>query len=121
VTPLSTSLRRTAAVTVVAAACVAGSASTASAASCNPPRYPGSGYFTSLKVTKVSCATGKRVVLAHYRCRVKKGVRGRCASVPRYRYRCSERRRAIASEFNAAVTCRRGSRRVVFTYQQNTT
>ena len=30
-----------------------------SAATCTPPKYPGSGYFTSLKVTKVCCATGE--------------------------------------------------------------
>ena len=50
----------------------------AQAATCTPPKYPGSGYFTSLKVTKVSCATGKSVALAFHKCRTKTGVKGRC-------------------------------------------
>ena len=87
------------------------------AGSCSPPDYPGSGYFTSLRVAHVSCATGKRVALAHYRCRIKHGRRGHCGSV--LRYRCTEVRRGIATEYNSRTTCKRGTRRVIFTYQQN--
>lgn len=89
------------------------------AKNCTAPRYPGQGYFTSLKVTSTSCATGKKVALAHYRCRIKKGVKGRCTSRP-LDFRCAESRQSIATEFNSRVTCRRGARKVVFTYQQNT-
>jgi hypothetical protein len=89
-----------------------------SARACTPPKYPGLGYFTSLEVTHVSCATGKKVVLAHYRCRTRHGRKGRCSSV--LHYRCTERRNAIPTEYNARVTCKRGSRKVLFTYQQHT-
>jgi len=104
------------------AVCCAGTApaepvATASA-SCSPPRYPGSGYFTSLSVKRVGCATGRKVTLAHYRCRTRNGRRGRCHR-PVLRYRCSETRTTIATEINGRVTCRRGARRVVYTYQQN--
>jgi hypothetical protein len=83
---------------------------------CSPPKYPGQGYFTSLSVSHVSCATGRKVTLAHYRCRVKHGRKGRCPSV--LGYRCTEVRRSIATEYNARVTCKRGSRKVVYTYEQ---
>lgn len=91
---------------------------------CDEPRYPNTnpgGYFTSLKVTNVSCRTGREVTLAHYRCRVKNGLKGRCSSRVR-RYRCTESRPADSQsqeQLNAKVTCRRGTRKVVYTYQQN--
>jgi len=85
---------------------------------CRPPRYPGSGYFTALDVTRVGCSTGSRVALGHYRCRIRDGARGRCRSRVQG-YRCSERRRSVSTELNAVVTCRRGDRRVRFGYQQN--
>ena len=92
----------------------------AQAATCKPPKYPGSGYFTALKVTGVSCTTGKAVTLAFHKCRIKNGIKGRCTSRVRG-YRCTEGKRySIATEFNARVTCRSGSRKVEFTYQQNT-
>jgi hypothetical protein len=86
------------------------------ARSCKAPSYPGQGYFTSLQVFHVSCATGKRVTLAHYHCRVKHGRKGRCGSV--LHYRCSESRRTIPTEYTSRVTCKRGSRKVVYTYEQ---
>src|SRR4051794_16470703 len=91
----------------------------ARAATCTPPKYPGSGYFTSLKVTKVSCTTGKQVALAFHKCRVKNGIKGRCASKVSG-YSCSEKRVSISSEIDGKVTCKRGSRKVELTYQQNT-
>lgn len=119
------SIARTRALT--ASLCVAavtaiglGGASAASAAkSCSTPNYPGSGYFTSLKVSGTSCATARKVTLSHYRCRVRRGgADGRCTST--LSYRCSERRTSIPTEINARVTCKRGSRTVIYTYQQNT-
>jgi hypothetical protein len=89
------------------------------AATCKPPDYPGQGYFTSLSVTRVSCATGRKVALAYYRCRIRNGRAGRCRSTV-LKYRCSERRTTISTEINARVTCKRGSKRVVHYYQQNT-
>ena len=86
------------------------------ARSCSAPKYPGQGYFTSLQVSRVSCATGKRVTLAHYRCRIKHGRKGRCSSVSGYR--CSESRRSIATEYTSRVTCKSGTRKVIYTYEQ---
>ena len=103
--------------------CCAGAASAepvaSAAASCKPPDYPGSGYFTSLRVKAVGCRTGRRVTLAHYRCRTQRGPMGRCGR-PVLRYRCSETRTSISTEINGRVTCTRGSRKVQLTYQQNT-
>lgn len=93
--------------------------SAAEARTCSAPKYPGNGYFTSLSVSGTSCATGRSVALAYYRCRVKNGVRGRCTTRV-LRYSCSERRTSISTQFEARVTCRRGGARVVHSYQQNT-
>jgi hypothetical protein len=97
--------------------------SAAQAASCNVDsvHYPSSkgGYFLSLRVTKISCKTGKSLMKAHYACRVKHGIEGTCSAVRGYR--CTEKRgAAIPTEFNAAVTCKRGAKRFVYSYQQNT-
>lgn len=89
------------------------------ARSCSVPRYPGSGYFTSLTVKRVSCATGRKVTLAYYRCRTRSGRAGRCHKRV-LGYRCRERRVTIPTEIDARVSCRRGDKRVVHTYQQNT-
>jgi hypothetical protein len=101
----------------LAVAATAGAHPTAhSARTCAPGKYPGQGYFQRLVVTHVSCATGKRVMRAHYRCRTRHGRKGRCASV--LGYRCREVRNGISTEYNARVTCTRGSRKVVYYYQQ---
>jgi len=91
----------------------------AQAATCTPPKYPGSGYFTSLKATKVSCGEASKVALAFHKCRTKKGVKGRCVSKVR-KYTCTEKRTTISTEINGRVTCKYGSRKVELTYQQNT-
>lgn len=123
------SIRRCA-VALAAATCMAGAQGAAiadaapvqAAGACSAPKYPGSGYFTSLRVSHTSCRTGRKVALAHYRCRRAHGVRGRCRHRV-LRFRCRESRPSSArtrNEYNARVSCTRGSRRVVFTYQQNT-
>jgi hypothetical protein len=89
-----------------------------SARSCSPPKYPGSGYFTRLSVTGTSCSTGRRVAIAYYHCRLRHGKAGRCTSRV-LGYSCRERRQSIPTEIDATVTCRRGSRKVVHSYQQN--
>jgi hypothetical protein len=108
---------------VVVALTVAAGASAspiASAAkSCKAPSYPGSGYFTDLKVTGTSCSTGSKVAKAYYKCRLKHGVKGRCTSKVSG-YRCTEKRKSIATEFNASVTCKKGKATVKHSYQQNT-
>jgi hypothetical protein len=112
-------MKRLFSLVLVLCAVVAAVPAAASAATCTPPKYPGSGYFTSLKVTKVSCATGKSVALAFHKCRVKHGVKGRCTSRVNG-YSCRETRQSISTEIDGKVTCTRGSRKVSLTYQQNT-
>ncbi len=96
-------------------------AGTASAKGCDVKTsdYPGDGYFTSLSVRGTSCSAGQTVQRNHYRCRVRNGGKdGRCRSRVDG-YSCSERRSRISTEINGRVSCRKGSRRVSFTYQQN--
>ena len=88
------------------------------AKACNPPKYPGSGYFTSLHVNHVSCRTGGRLAVAYYHCRTRKSRSGRCHHKVLH-FSCRERRTSIPTEIDARVTCHRGSRVVVHTYQQN--
>lgn len=105
---------------VVALAVVAlAGVGTASAKSCSAAKYPGDGYFTSLSVSGTSCAKGREVQRAHYRCRVRNGGKdGRCNRRVEG-YRCRETRNRIATELNARVRCTRGSAVIRFTYQQN--
>lgn len=80
----------------------------------------GPSYVTSLKVRGTACTTGVQLVRAYYRCRVRAGgVRGKCHSRVLH-YVCHERRQGISIQFDATVTCTRGtSRRIVHTYTQN--
>jgi hypothetical protein len=103
----------------VAAALLLVAAPSAAARDCQPPDYPGSGYFTSLSVQGVGCATGKKLARAYYRCRTDAGGRrGRCNRRV-MRYSCTETRQSISTEFNALVKCKRGAKRITHTYQQN--
>lgn len=90
------------------------------AKTCSDPKYPGQGYFTRLTVSGTSCANGKKVAIAQYRCRTANGKTGRCKRRV-LGYSCKEgaRRSVPGVEYNAKVSCRNGSRRVVFFYQQN--
>lgn len=115
---------RMAFLSVLAAMAIAmlGCGSTAYAKTCtspNVPKYPSSkgGYFLRLEVTKISCPTGKSLMLSHYRCRAKKGIRGRCDRVRGYR--CTEKRKEeIQTEFNSKVTCTNAGKRFAYNYQQ---
>ena len=107
------------AVFVAALAFLVALPASAQAATCTPPKYPGSGYFTSLKATKVSCSEASKVALAFHKCRTKSSVKGRCTSTVR-KFSCRETRTTISTEINGRVTCTRGSRKVQLTYQQNT-
>jgi hypothetical protein len=111
-----------AAAPAVAPASAASGETAHAARACSAPDYPGDGYFTSLRVTRTSCGNGRKVARAHYRCRRANGIRGRCGHKVR-RFRCKENRPAsarIPTQYSSRVTCKRGSRRVVFVYQQNT-
>jgi len=89
-----------------------------------PQANPG-GYFSSLKVTNVSCATGAKLMVAYYKCRRKngQGIEGKCKSSKVNGFKCTESRpssgRNPGVEFNARVTCKTGSKKIVHTYQQN--
>ena len=86
---------------------------------CSPPHYPGLGYFTSLAVSSATCATGSKVAIAYYHCRLRNGVKGRCQGGV-LGFRCTEKRVSIPTEIDARVTCVKGSEKVVHTYQQDT-
>lgn len=92
--------------------------SASSAATCSPGAYPGTGYFTSLSVSGASCATGRRIELAYYRCRTRHGLAGRCSSRVAG-FTCSEHRNTIPTEVDARVVCRAQHKKVVHSYQQN--
>ena len=89
------------------------------AKTCTPPKYPGSGYFTSLSVTGTSCSTGIKIAKAYYKCRTARtAVKGRCVKKVDG-YSCRETRKSIATEINAKVTCKKGKATVKHSYQQN--
>lgn len=100
-----------------AAAPTAGAAATCS----KLPSYPGVGYFTSLKASGLGCTSAKKVMVAHYKCRVKHGKSGTCKKVKsgRSTYRCSEKRVHGTENYNSRVTCKSGSKKVVYVYQQD--
>jgi len=78
----------------------------------------GNGYITSMTVAKIGCATGRKVAQAFNKCRRAKGREGRCTSKV-LGYSCKETKRTkVPTEINARVTCTRGAKRVVHTYQQ---
>jgi hypothetical protein len=125
-------LRAVAVSACLAVAGLAGTSSPAAAATKTCPhaktKYPQAnpgGYFTSLKVTNASCSSGAKLMVAHYKCRRKngQGIEGKCKSRTVNGLRCTESRPASGRnpgvEFNARVTCKKGSKKVVFTYQQN--
>ncbi len=98
--------------------------SSSSAAACSlgsSARKLGPTYTTRLVVTRVSCTRGKTLVRSWYRCRkANGGSDGRCRKRV-LGYKCSEKRRnVIRTQFDATVTCRSGSRRIVHDYTQFT-
>jgi hypothetical protein len=90
-----------------------------SARNCSVPKYPGSGYFTSLNVTNTDCTTGRKLAVAYYHCRTRSGRAGHCHQTV-MGFHCYEKRNSIPTEIDGRVTCKRGKATVVHTYQQNT-
>jgi ABC-type glycerol-3-phosphate transport system substrate-binding protein len=114
-----------AAVAVVLVACGGAHASpTASgAAACDlskDGRKLGATYVTSLSATKVSCTKAKSLIKSFNKCRrAHGGADGKCTSFSGYT--CSERRKAIPTQFSAKVTCKAsGARRLKLAYTQFT-
>ncbi len=88
------------------------------ARTCTPPHYPSVGYFDSIVVTGTTCPTGRRFVLAFYRCRTTSGLAGRCRKAVGG-FKCTETRRSIPTEIDARDTCTKGSARIVSVWQQD--
>jgi hypothetical protein len=81
----------------------------------------GATYTTSLRVTKTTCAKGKQVVKAFNSCRkANGGADGRCTRKVK-KFSCSEKRtNQIDTQYDSTTTCKRGGKKVVFTYTQFT-
>jgi hypothetical protein len=76
----------------------------------------GATYVTSLKVARVTCAKGQRVVKAFHKCRRVHGRAGRCGHRVKG-FKCTEHRyNKIATEYDSNVTCKNGRARVWHTY-----
>jgi hypothetical protein len=109
---------------IACAGLVGAQASVAKTTACSVPKYPNAnpgGYFTLLQVTGTSCKTGRSLVVKYYKCRIKHGRKGKCTSKV-LGYSCKETRPAGSQseeQLNAKVTCRRGSKKIFHTYQQN--
>jgi hypothetical protein len=95
---------------------------TASAANCSvrgKERELGATYVTSVRATGLSCRSALGVVRDYHRCRRRRGgADGRCPRVNGYR--CRERRTSSPTQYDSRATCRKGGRRVVQRYTQNT-
>ena len=77
------------------------------------------GYITALSVKKTGCGTGTSVAKAFTACRREHGTRGRCTHKVKG-FACSDKRMSIQTEFDGNVVCTKRSKRVSFSYQQNT-
>jgi hypothetical protein len=89
--------------------------------SLNRSQQLGATYVTNLRVRGVTCAAAQRVAKTFHSCRRRHGLNGRCTSKVLH-YGCTDKRPAneqIPTQLNGHVTCKRGSRRVTFDYQQN--
>jgi hypothetical protein len=82
-------------------------------------RNSGATYVVQLNVTGVSCATGLKVEKAWQACRKKTAGRRSCKSRV-LGYKSTQKILGESKvEYDAKVTATNGSRKVVFTYQQN--
>ena len=109
-----------------AAALAAVPASAGAATTCKlslkTARSMGPTYVTVMRVTGTSCANGIKVTKAFHKCRLAKGIRGRCTTKV-LGYSCTDRRpssESIPTQFTGHVICRKGGARITHTYQQNT-
>jgi hypothetical protein len=120
----------TVAALALAALTAAGSASasdvtaSASARGCGVDNHGGAYgkdmYVLDLTVRHTTCRKAKRVIRAYTDCRHQHGgLNGRCPNRVLH-YRCSEGERTVAPhiQYTVEVGCRRGERRIRFTYTQ---
>ena len=82
-------------------------------------QHLGASYVTSLSVKKTSCSNGKAVVRAYHKCRRAHGWKGKCGHRVKG-YKCTRHIQDSSSfQYDATVTCRRGTKRVTHSYTQN--
>ncbi|MCW3040926.1 MAG: hypothetical protein JWM31_2831 [Solirubrobacterales bacterium] len=87
---------------------------------CPLPKYPGrTGRSVSLTTFHLSCSAGRRISLAHYRCRVKKGRAGYCRAKRVLGYKCIESRLYNRGYYEAKVECTLRQQVSVYVYRQN--
>jgi hypothetical protein len=105
------------------AAVSAGAATPIAAAATPCTTTPGSlygGYIIPVKNKGVSCATRRDLESGFQACRLKHGTRGSCKSKVAG-YTCKEGKRDSSPDtFFANVTCKKGSKSFVWTYEQDT-
>ena len=75
----------------------------------------GTTYVRWIRARNVSCRRARGLVRAFHDCR--KGPRGRCGRVRRYR--CTENRSYSPIQFDSTVRCKRGGKVVRHAYTQN--
>ncbi|HWI08449.1 MAG TPA: hypothetical protein VNT54_13155 [Solirubrobacteraceae bacterium] len=107
-------------------ALAAAQTSSAATRGCKAPKEPAGlngGYFTELRATNVSCRSARKLVIAYYKCRRKRGGdQGTCHNRTVNGLRCKESRPSRLqsdTQINARVTCTRGRKKVRHSYQQN--
>jgi hypothetical protein len=106
----------------VAVGLTAGAPAAATAKGCGHSRSLGATYVTKISANGVSCGKAKDVIRAFNGCRRDNGgADGTCSRRVAGGFRCSEgsRTRGLGQYF-ATVSCKKGGRRVRFTYHQNT-
>ena len=82
-------------------------------------RRLGATYVTSVRASGLSCRSALSLVKDYHACRRRRGgADGRCPQVNGYR--CSESRTTSPTQYDSRATCRKGGRRVVQQYTQNT-
>ncbi len=81
----------------------------------------GTSYVNVLKVKRTSCRKGMKVVKAFNACRKDNGgADGRCKSRV-LGFKCDEGKRTSSpAQYSATVVCKKGAKKVVFNYTQNT-
>ena len=102
-----------------------GAQSAAAAKSCHlsayQQRHLGTSYVLTLKVKQVGCSKAKKVVKAFHACRHEHGKAGKCSRKVSGGWKCTESRfDKIPTQYDANVTCKKGSARIWHTYTQFT-
>jgi hypothetical protein len=82
------------------------------------PSTLGTTYVLSISAKHVSCGKAKKLAKAFHSCRHKHGKAGHCSSVNGYS--CSESRVSSPTQYDSTATCKKGRKKVVQKYTQNT-